>query len=310
MAIIRIPFDTSTNTDLLKEGTLHEIFDNTVREAIVESDALFNMETVNQFEVTDTRLAGFEGHTEIAEGQNLPIQTPQRGGNKVYTQRVFGTGFRMTYMMDFFNKYNLWNRYATELGKVMTESKDIELATVWNNVTSTTLTCGTGFDALALASATHTGLKPASTDDNYSNYGNASLSLTALQNARYYFSTLIDDMGFLMGSRPDTLYFESTLWPTVTEILESPGKWDEMSNTTNIWKGWIKPLEYRRLTSTTSWGILAKGDKNYDIKCLTSLSPKTFTKDAPDNTQDRIMVAMQFFTYGWGDPRGAYIGKT
>lgn len=311
MAIIRRTYDTSSNLDLFKVGTLRKIFDNTVREAKVLYKNLYNDETTDLWQIKDTRMAGFDQAQEIAEGQNIPIQTPQRGGDKTYTQRIFGTGFRMTFVADFFNQYNLWKRWSKDLGKVMTESKDVEAHVLWNSPTSTTLTCGVGFDSKALADTTHTGLKPGSTADNYNNYGNAALSYTALQTMRYYFKTLKDDMGMWMGAQPDTLYFEPTLWPTISEFFGASGKPGEISNDVNIVpKMGLTPFEDARLTSTTAWGVLAKKDSNYDVNLFTSMAPRFFTKDAPDNTQDRIIVAMQMFGYGYGDPRLVFVGKT
>jgi hypothetical protein len=311
MAIIKIPWETATNKDLLKVGTLRKIFDTTVRAAKTVSDRLFRMETTDQWEEVETRMAGLDQAQEIVEGQNIPIQTPQRGTDKTYTQRIFGTGFRMTYAMDWANKYSLFRRWAKDLGKVMTESKDVELAVLWNNTTSTTLTCGVGFDTLALANAAHTGLLPGSTADNYNNYGNVGLSYTALKTMRYYFKTLTDDMGMWMGLQPDTLYYEPTLWPTVTEFFGATGQPGTFSNDINLVpKMGITPYEYPRLSSTTAWGVCATKDDLYDVKCRTGLAPKFFTKDAPDSTQDKLIVAMQFFTYGWGDPRAVWVGKT
>jgi len=311
MAIIRTTWESNSNKDLLKIGTLRKIFDNTVREAKVLYKGMYNDLTTNLYEFKDTRMAGFDQAQEIAEGQNIPIQTPQRGLDKTYTQRFFGTGFRMTFAMDFFNQYNLWKRWAKDLGKVMAESKDVEAFVLYNNPTSTTLTCGVGFDTYALAYATHTGLKPGSTADNYNNYGNAALSYTALQTMRYYFKTLLDDMGMWMGAQPDTLYFEPTLWPTISEFFGATGKPGTFSNDPNIVpKMGLTPYECPRLTSTTAWGVLAKKDSRFDVNMFTSMKPRFFTKDAPDNTQDRIIVAMQMFGYGFGDARTVWVGKT
>ena len=130
MATIRTPFDTSTNKDLLKVGTLRKIFDNTVRKAISEYSNMYKVDTTDLYEERETRMAGLDWANEFSEGQNIGIQTPVRGGTKEYTQRFFGTGFRMTFAMDHFNKYGLWKRWAASLGKVMTESMDDELATI------------------------------------------------------------------------------------------------------------------------------------------------------------------------------------
>lgn len=311
MATIRTTFDTTSNKDLLKLGGLRKIFDNTVRKALTYSSKTYNMLTTKDEYERDLRMAGLTTAPEIAEGQNIPIQTPVLGTTKTYTQRQWGTGFRMTFKMDYFNKYKLWARWAKDLGKVMIESKDIELAVPWNSPTSITLTAGVGFDTKAIANDAHTGLNPDSTADNYDNYGNAALSFTAIANARYYFKTLVDDMGVHMGAKPSCLVIEPTLWVDAHEILGSEGKPQEMSNTVNVVrKMGLEIYEYPRLSSTTAWFILAENEDKYDFNCFTAMEPRFFTKDAPDSTLDKMVISLQFFTYGWGDPRLAYIGRT
>ena len=309
MAIIKTAFDTTTNKDLLK-GTLRKLHDDTVREAKVEYPTVCNDLKTKDIYERDAKMAGLQYPGEISEGQGIPIQTPAMGTNKTYTQRQFGTGFRMTHKMNFFNKFNLWKRWTKDLAKVMKEGKDVEIATMFNNLTSTSLTCGTGFDSMAIANDAHTGLNPNTTSDNYDNYLNAALSQSGLESMRYYFSTLKDDMGYWMGAKATHLVIEPTLYFTAKELLGSDNKAHEFSNTVNILAELVlKLFEYHRLTSTTCWFGLCK-DSKYDINVFTALEPKMFIKDAPDNTLDMVAIAIQYYTYGWGNPKQIYVGKT
>lgn len=313
MATIRTNFDASTNRDLLK-GSLHNIFDNTVREAKVESSQLYNMLTTNDYYERDMRIAGLTTGVEVAEGQNIPIQAPVYGGVKEYTQRQFGSGFRMTKWMDKFNKYQLWARWTKDLAKIMKETKDIELAYPFNNLTTAPASYATpltSFDTFAIGYDTHTGLLAGSTADNYDNYLNADLSVSALESARYYFNTLKDDMGLYMGASADMLVIEPTLYFKAKQLLGSDYKPWEMSNTINVLPELnLKIFEYHRLTSTTCWFMAAKNNANYDFNCLTAQEPQMAIKDSPDNTLDRIAISDQFFCYGWGDARLIFVGKT
>jgi hypothetical protein len=307
-SIIRTDWDTSTNRDILKLG-LRKLFDNTQREAVVEYPIVVNDLTTKEYYERDQQIAGLGLAEAVREGQNVPIQAPPFGASVSYTQSGFGTGFRITHMMDYFNKYKLLNRWTSDLGKVMKETKDIEVAKLFNNPTVSTYG-GTGFDTQVLAYATHTGLA-SGTDDNYSNYADAGLSITALEDMRYYFSTLVDDLGMYMGAKPTILAIEPTLYFTAKEILGSEGKAHEMSNTINVLKELnLSIFEYHRLTSTTSWFVEAKSDKNFDINVMTSMNPTFWTKDAPDMTKDTIVFSLQYFTYGFGDPRTYYCGNT
>jgi len=292
--------DQSTNKDLFKVGTLRNIFDTTMKAEPLYSEELYNVKTTKLLTVRDQQMGGFEPATEHAEGQNIAVQDPVVGEQKEYTQRFFGTGFRMTFVANRYNQYNLWARWAKGIAKAQKQAKDIELAVPFNSPTSTSLTCGTGFDSLALASNTHLGLLGGSTADNYNNYLNSDLAYTSLQSARYYFRTVKNDMGQLLSLNPTHLVYHPFKWPTVREMFGSDKKAWEASNTMNIASEvGVRPYEYPRLTSTVRWFMIAKGDL-YDINLFTGMSPNFVVKDAPDRTLDKMCLTEQHFTYGWG----------
>jgi len=307
-SVLRTDFDTTTNRDLLKLG-LRKLFDNTQREAQVFYPKVVNDLTTKEYIVRDQQMGGLDLPEAVHEGENVPIQAPVLGGNRTYTQDGLGMGFRITHMMDYFNKYNLAKRLTTDLGKVMKEGKDIDVFLMFNNPTSSTY-AGTGFDTEELAHATHLGLA-SGTSDNYNNYADASLSFTAIADMRYYFATLEDDMGRYMGASPSILAYEPTQWVTVNELFGSSGKPGEMSNTTNVLKDVkLELFECPRLTSTTAWFVEAKKDKNFDINVFTSMKPQFWTKDAPDTTKDTIVFSLTYYTYGFGSARTYYCGNT
>ncbi len=307
-SITRTDFDTTTNRDLLKLG-LNKLFDTSQREAQVFYPKVANDKTTDEYYLRDLQMVGLDLPEAVHEGENIPVQAPLLGGSKTYTQDGLGTGFRITHMMDYFNRYNLTKRLTTSLGQVMKEGKDIDVFLMFNNPTSSTY-AGTGFDSQVLAYATHTGLA-SGTGDNYDNYADASLSFTAIADMRYYFKMLEDDRGRWMGAVPSILCYEPTQWVTVNELFGSTGKPGEMSNTTNVLKDVkLELFECPRLTSTTSWFVEAKKDKLFDINVYTSMKPIFRTKDAPDNSLDTSVLSLTYYTYGFGSARHFYCGNT
>jgi len=306
MATVFSTFDSSTNKDLFKVG-LHKLFDSTQRKAQTFWRNVYNdLKSKDEYE-RDQEIAGLETASMIGEGQNIPIHSPVFGNAVTYTQEQQAAGFRITFRMDFFNKYNLARRWAKDLGKIMAESKDVEVARLFNAPTATTWT---GFDGLALAHDTHTGLLSGSTSDNYDNYLAAGLSYSSLESVRYYFATLKDSLGMHVGASADTLVIESTQWPTARELMGSNLKPWESSNTKSIIPEiGLKLFEYPRLTSTTAWFVIAKKSSDYDLNVITSLEPIFVEKDAPDNTLDKVYLSYQQFDYGFGDPRLYYNGN-
>ena len=312
MATQSTRFDTTTNRDLLKEGTIRKLFDTTSESTPQYYKELVNDLTWDEYTFRDQRIGGLTPAGEIVEGEGIPLQIPVLGTSKTYTQRRFGTGFRMTEAMNRFNQYGLWQKNAKALGRMQKICKDEEVHVLFNDPTSIVLTCGVGYDTLALASNAHTGLLAGSTADNYDNLLSADLSTSALESAWYYFRTLIDDMGHLRSVIPSHLVFEPTLYFTASEIWKSSDKAHQLSNTTNVipsaFKG-LKLYEDPMLTSTTMWFMLAKGDDLFDINVFTAQEPDLVIGDAPDTTRDRMATSQQWFTYGWGDPRAYYLGK-
>ncbi len=304
---VRLPFDSTTNKDLLKTGSLRKVFDNTIHEVKSEYPVLFNDQTTDQFQVRDLRKAGLEEAVEITESQNIPVSAPVLDVVKEYEQREFGCGFRMSFKYDYFNKYSEWKRYVADMARLQKYIKETDAASILIDPVSTSLAGGVGFDTKALAATDHSLLNAASTQ--YNNYGDTAMAIAAIQSARYYFATLKNDMGRWMGAVPTVLYFEPTLYFTACEIFKSELLAHELSNTKNVLPNMkLRLFEYHYVTGTGDWGMCAPQDPNYDLNVITAMEPRIFIKDAPDNSQDKVCTSLQYFATGWGDARLMWIG--
>ncbi len=298
------PWDTSTGRDVFRK-LVRKVFDSTDREAVRQSQKLYKMLPTDKLFEREMRIAGLPSGTSMAEGGKVLIYEPKFGQTKDYEQTEYQEGFRVSWMFKKTNQWKLVERFTKNLSMKLDELKDVELAKLFNSPTATY----TGYDGLHLAEAAHTCLDDAGT--TFANLGSAAISLTALQNAEYYFDTLIDDQGAKMPVNPKgfVLYFHPYLKVYINELLRSTGRPFEISNTMNYWEGRFEPFSYVRLTSTTAWGLAAVGDDRYDIKCFTLAEPDVFVKDASDNTLDQIVLGHQSFGSGFGDGRGLYVGN-
>jgi len=54
--------------------------------------------------------------------------------------------------------------------------------------------------------------------------------------------------------------------------------------------------------------LLAKNHALYDVNILTSQAPNLIVKDAPDNSEDTVVLSSQRYTWGFGDPRTVFVG--
>jgi len=305
-SIIRVNFDGSTNKELFKK-LIEGIFDNTDREALKEYPNMFKTHNSNEEYIRKLRMAGLPLGGEVKEGEGIPIYAPKYGQTKDWTQKSFGLGLRITDRMKRFNKWDLMAKFTRSLKKSQVETKDVELAKVWNNLTATTYAdC---YDGEAIGSASHDCL-----DDKVTQYDNllsAALSNASLESALNYFDYMYDDQAQIITAKPDTLYVNYMLRISAAKILRSDNVSGEMSNTLNVFPDWsLKTFVYHRLTSTTAWGLLAKNDENFDVNVWTALEPDLKVKDSPDQTRDTIVDSLQYFCYGVGDARMVYVGNT
>ena len=303
---ITLNWDTSTNRDLLKR-LLRKVFDSTDHGALVEADKFVKIIPCTDEYEREIRMAGFEGMEKLTDGQEIPLADPTLDVTKEWRQDRFGLGFKITSGMKKYNRWDLMEKFSRLLKVAVLEETDIEIFKMWNNTTATTY--ATGFDGLALASASHTCL-----DDDvtlYSNYGNGALGFSQLESMLVYFDTVPDDMGRINPKIPTRLYVHPQLRREGRELIGSPGKPGTADNDLNYFQDWdLSMVVGHRLTGATAWGGMAFNDKNYDIKAFVSQKPDFKVQDAPDLSRSTIVTSENWFQFGFGDPRAAYIGNT
>jgi hypothetical protein len=201
MGITSIPVgiwsDPTTNKDLLKTG-IRMIFDNTDVKAIVDHPKMFKTVKVDQYEVSDFRMAGLGAMAQTDDGQPARMEAPVFGTRKDYDQVKYTNGFRVSDLMQKYNRIQLVPRLTRDLKKTMLEGKDKEVFKIYNSASATTY--ASGFDTLALASASHTCLHD--TDVTYSNYLNADLTTAGYEAAcKYFYSGIYSDRGEVLPRR-------------------------------------------------------------------------------------------------------------
>ena len=298
-----IYWDNTSGKDFFK-SLLWDVFDTTKREAMYEAETMVkHVKKTDEFE-RRARIAGITGMEKISDGQAIPLAETPRPDTKEYEQERYGLGFEITAGMKKFNKYGIMKDLTAKLSKHMREEKDIEIAKIFNNATSATYYAG--FDALALASSAHLCKDDGGT--TYDNYLDAALGVSAFESATVYFDTLVDDDGYPMVKKPSHLWVNPQLRWEARELLGSELKPYTGDNTKNIATEYdLSLFVYHRLTSSTSWGMIAK-DSDYDIFVITTEEPDLKVQDAPNTSRNTIVTSHQWFKPGFGDPRGFFLG--
>lgn len=299
-------WDTSTGKDTRKT-IIRSVFDNTAGKALVEWKQICKAVPVEDEFEREMRVAGLGSMQSVAQGQNVPLDTPKFGSTKDYTQGKWGNGFRITEAMKQWNKIKLMSSLTANLRKTMDEGKDIEVAKMWNNPTATTYAAG--FDGFALGYASHTTLSDAGT--TYSNLLSAGLSNASLQDACEYFDTLTNDQGQTFTHAPRKLVVAPQLRFTAGQLLKSENEAGEISNTINLFPDWdLKAFVYHRFSSATAWALIGDiEDDMYGPRVYTYSEPKVTVRDAYDRTGDTEVYASQYFTYGFTHPILVLVGN-
>lgn len=314
MGITSIPVgiwsDPTTNKDLLKTG-IRMVWDNTDVKAIVDHPKMFKTTKVDQYEVSDFRMAGLGGMAQTDDGQPARMEAPVFGTRKDFDQVKYTNGFRVSDLMQKYNRIQLVPRLTRNLKKTMLEGKDKEVFKAYNSASATTYCAG--FDTLALASASHTCLHD--TDVTWSNYLNADLTTAGYEAAlKYFYSGIYNDRGEILPRRAVRLCVNPSLVVKAYQITGADKKPFEMTNTPykpDTYFGFsVEPFGTVRLTSSTSWFLIGDtGDEEFaGPTVFTGMEPDLKTEDAYDTSGDIRCYSAQHFDYGFGLGYDVYVG--
>ena len=271
---------------------------------------MFKTVKVDQYEVRDVRFAGLGAMSETGDGQPAVLETPVMGTVKNYQQVKYTNGFRVTDMMQKYNKFDAVKRWTRDLKKTMLEGKDKEVFKIYNSASATTY--ASGFDTLALASASHTCLYD--TDITYSNYLNADLTTAGYESAlKYFYSGIKSDRGEILPKVPRKLCVNPSLVVKAYQITGADKKPFEQSNTNykpDVYFGYnVSPFGTVRLTSSTSWFLIGDtGEDDFGPTVFTGMEPDLKSEDTFDRTGDIAVYSAQHFDYGFGVPYMVYVG--
>ena len=298
-------FDPSTNLDLFKKQ-LWRLFDNTDREALVDYEKVVKTKDSNDLYERSMRIAGMDYPEPVLENAAIPIDSPTYGTTKTWTQAKYGIGFKVSWEMKKYNRWDLVEKWTRNLKKNMREYKDTVVFRIYTSADATTYCAG--YDALALASDSHLLIDAATTYDNKTTSG---LSVTTLEAARVYFGTLVDDKNHKAPKRMDTLLIPVDLETTARQILNSDKVPFMMTNTSNELPkilGSINLVATPRLTDTNNWFALAKNDEDFGPFVCTTQEPDMDVHADYSDTRAIVTNSIQAFSYGFDHANAVYCG--
>lgn len=300
---IDLSWDSTTDQKFIR-GTMHETFDSTEHPAYESWKNCYRNEKTSQWTHFVSRYAGLEHGGVVTDGGNIPTYDPKFGEEISFKQIRYGSGFTITKMAKkFYKQIDPFQKMSKDLKKTQLEMKDIEVFKMWNDPLNGTYT-NTGYDGLSLINNNHTCLDDAGTV--YDNYATADLSVGSFEDAKIYFRVIVDDQGYLMPRKLDTLMVPVQLETTAEQLKQSSNLPWEQSNTKNTYQGMFDIFCAERMTDDDAWYCLKKNDDDYGPVVYTSQEPDIKIQDAADTSRNTWATSEQIFDYGFTDARLVY----
>lgn len=268
--------------------------------------SVFNVGSLDELYLEEAKMAGFGPLQLIGEGENVTYDEAITPVKKRWDYVRYGLGYKITDKLWQNDRYGEVKKMEQDLRRSTDDTIETFAFGVLNNATTTTV--ATGFDGLALASAAHTRMDGGATQ---SNYANAALSYSAVQDMVVAFRKIKNDRGRPFVHTPRKLLIVPDLIHTAEEILGGapnklkPGVTDTGTPNTVLRFGLsYDVIDY--LTGTTFWAATA--DK-HDLRFTWRNKPTTKSDTDFENDVIKRKVTADMLR-GFGEWRGFYLGKS
>jgi len=232
------------------------------------------------------------------QGGAITYDLPVQGSTKRFTNATYALGFKITLEDQYFNLYRKMGSYATALGQSGRETKEINL---WNSLIAGDSTTTQIANAENLFSATHALLKSSST---VTNYQNAALSHTAVQQALSDIAVTKDHRGFFAHLVPEYLHVHPSKFLLACEILKSVGRDDTADRIDSSIRGMLKPYSSPYITTSTDWFIQCQ---DHQFKLFQHI-PWMVDYGWDFKTKDYLVSVLEGYSFGFVDFYGWYMG--
>ena len=289
---------------LLQDGA-NEIFGNSLKEHPKKWDKMFNSGTsTKNFEV-DVQLEGFNRASSKPEGDDITFDSRRQGFTPKYQHTTFAKGYIVTEEALEDEQYGQLNDGARALGRVMSITKEIEGAAIYNNGFDANFTMTDG-DGVALFSTAHVSGPSGGT---YSNRltTDADLSEAALEDMLIQIQTINDARGLPAALQALRLIVAPANSFEAQRILGSVLQNDTANNATNAMRDMNSVrdgfMSNPFITDADSWFLTT--DAPNGLKYFSRRAVR-FGQDNAFTSGNARFKADERYIFGWTDSRGAF----
>lgn len=305
----------ATNRSMIQKSLVpgvHEIVGLSYGATPEEHLPLYEMvKSIRSFE-EEVYVSGMGGASEKPEGTAVQFDDIQETYTSRYQHESIAIGFAVTKEAFDDDLYDTISRAkAQELGRAMSDTKQVKAAATFNNAFSASFLGG---DGVSLINAAHP-----TTSGTFSNTAGAvELSEAALEDACIAISKLTNDRGILLSLRPKSLHIPTDLMfvaekilgtSLTTTALQNVAGSENVSNANDI--NAVKSLGKftggvhvnHRFTDIDAWFIKTTAVNGTKMFVREELGGDT---DVDFVTDNMLFKFRERYSFGWTDPRSWY----
>lgn len=283
--------------------SIRKIFFDRYKEETQMMPMIFNVETSDRDQETDSGTTGF-GKMELTDELGaLPYEDPIKMFKTTYVHRKYAKGFKVSEELVDDDQHNVIKRLPKALAKSVVKTTEYHAASVFNNGFSTSYT--SYGDGKPLFSTSHARSDGGTAQSNASATG-LTLSEPNLETGALALETALDDKGEIINHMVDTMLVPIQLRKTAQIITESTKRSGTANNDLNVYEGRFNVMVWRYLTNSTAWFLMDKGE--HLINWFWRQRPQ-FRNDYAFDTDAALYKVKIRFSTGWSDWRGVWGSK-
>lgn len=262
---------------------------------------LFEMDTSDQYFEEDVQVTGFGLPSVKPQSTSVTYDSEKQGGVSRYTHTVKGLGFIVTWEEIINNLYDKVGKRRTQaLAFSMRQGHEITCANVYNRGFTAAYAGWDGVELFSLLHPTESGYQANKLTTD------VDICETALEDMVTLIGYMKNDKGLAIALNAVSLHIPVALWFESNRILKSVLQNDTANNAenvlraTNAFPGGIKVNHY--FTDTDAYFVrtnVPRGLVHYQRV------PVTITDDNDFDTENAKYKALDYYSVGWTDWRGA-----
>lgn len=294
--------NTASFSKLLWPG-LNKIYGQAYNEYPVEYTKLVDTDKSTKAYEEDLGITSFGLASRKTEGNSIAYDEESQAYLTRYSHAVWALGFTITreiYEDDQYGKVG--KRRATGLAFSMRQTKEINVANMYNRAFNNSYTGGDGKEMIATDHPNYSG----GTWSNELTVA-ADLSEASLEQAYIDIAKFTNDRGLKIAVKPRSLIIPVDLVFEAERILKSTLRVGTADNDPNVLKNMGAIPEgivvNHYLTDTDAWFLRTNcpnGPMYYSRRAM------QFAKDNDFDTENAKFKATERYSTGWTDPRGIY----